>query len=67
MAELVQDVTIVIVTHNMQQAVRVSDRAAFFLASDNSPGVIVEQGETRQVFEDPVDLRTRDYVQGRFG
>ncbi len=67
MAELVQDVTIVIVTHNMQQAQRVSSRAAFFLAEDNAPGVIVEQGLTSQVFDDPIDPRTRDYVAGRFG
>jgi phosphate transport system ATP-binding protein len=67
MAELVQDVTIVIVTHNMQQAARVSDYAAFFLAEDNAPGVIVEQGVTAQVFEAPVNPRTRDYVEGRFG
>ena len=67
MAELVNDVTIVIVTHNMQQAQRVASRAAFFLAENNAPGVIVEQGLTEQVFEQPVDLRTRDYVQGRFG
>jgi phosphate transport system ATP-binding protein len=67
MEELVQDVTIVIVTHNMQQAARVSSRAAFFLAENNAPGVIVEQGVTAQVFEEPVDPRTRDYVAGRFG
>jgi phosphate transport system ATP-binding protein len=66
-AELVQDVTIVIVTHNMQQAARVSDYAAFFLAEHNAPGVIVEQGVTSQVFEAPVNSRTRDYVEGRFG
>jgi phosphate transport system ATP-binding protein len=67
MEELVQDVTIVIVTHNMQQAARVSDFAAFFLAEHNAPGVIVEQGVTQQVFEAPVNPRTRDYVEGRFG
>ena len=67
MAELVHDVTIVIVTHNMQQAARVSSRAAFFLAEHNAPGVIVEQGPTSQIFEAPVDPRTRDYVHGRFG
>ena len=66
-AELVSDVTVVIVTHNMQQAQRVSDRAVFFLAAHGTPGVIVEQGPTEQVFGSPVDQRTNDYVNGRFG
>ena len=66
-AELAHEVTIVIVTHNMQQAARVSDRVAFFLAEHGTPGTIVEQGETRQIFEDPIDPRTSDYVHGRFG
>jgi phosphate transport system ATP-binding protein len=65
--ELSSEVTIVIVTHNMQQASRVSDRCAFFLAQQGSPGMIVEQGSTRQIFENPHDERTADYVQGRFG
>ena len=65
--ELRGQVTIVIVTHNMQQAARISDRCAFFLATADTPGHIVEEGETRQVFEAPVDLRTADYVNGRFG
>ena len=65
--ELARDVTIVIVTHNMQQAQRLSDRCAFFLAEDGAPGVIVEQGATTQVFESPRDERTSDYVHGRFG
>jgi phosphate transport system ATP-binding protein len=60
-------VTIVIVTHNMQQAQRVSDRCAFFLAAENQPGYIVEQGETTEIFESPRDSRTADYVHGRFG
>jgi phosphate transport system ATP-binding protein len=51
--ELARDVTIVIVTHNMQQAARVSDRCAFFLAEDGAPGAIVEQGATSQVFDGP--------------
>ena len=59
--------TIVIVTHNMQQASRVSQRSAFFLAGRGEPGRIVEAGDTRQIFEDPVDPRTSDYVHGRFG
>ena len=66
-AELAASVTIVIVTHNMQQAQRVADRCAFFLAEQGTPGVIVEQGTTAQVFEDPRDFRTSDYVLGRFG
>jgi phosphate transport system ATP-binding protein len=57
----------VIVTHNMQQAQRVSDRCAFFLAGENEPGRIVEQGSTEQIFTSPVDPRTLDYVSGRFG
>jgi len=66
-SEIVEDVTIVIVTHNMQQAQRVSHYCAFFLASDEEPGAIVEAGPTTQVFSAPDDPRTRDYVQGRFG
>jgi phosphate transport system ATP-binding protein len=65
--ELVDEVTIVIVTHNMQQAQRVSDQCAFFLAEGNTPGVIVEHGLTTDVFGNPVDPRTSDYVNGRFG
>jgi len=65
--ELENQVTIVIVTHNMQQAQRVSDNCAFFLAAENTPGAIVESGPTRQLFDSPVDPRTADYVHGRFG
>ena len=65
--ELVESVTIVIVTHNMQQAARVSDRCAFFLAEAGTPGVIVEHGPTSQMFGGPQDSRTADYVNGRFG
>ena len=65
--ELVESVTVVIVTHNMQQAARVSHHCAFFLAEDGAPGYIVEQGSTSDVFERPVDSRTEDYVNGRFG
>jgi phosphate transport system ATP-binding protein len=57
----------VIVTHNMQQAARVSDRCAFFLAAQNTPGVIVEYGDTESMFSEPQDPRTHDYVNGRFG
>jgi phosphate transport system ATP-binding protein len=66
-AELRGDVTIVIVTHNMQQAHRVSDKCAFFLAAENQPGRVVEQGPTSKMFNDPVDPRTLAYVEGRFG
>ena len=65
--ELAGEVTIVIVTHNMQQAARVSEHAAFFLAGPGRPGGIVETGRTEQIFGDPHDQRTADYVNGRFG
>jgi len=67
MLELAKEVTIVIVTHNMQQAHRVSANCAFFLAAQGTPGVIVEQGDTTMMFESPTDSRTFDYVNGRFG
>ncbi|WP_326738327.1 phosphate ABC transporter ATP-binding protein [Streptomyces sp. NBC_01022] len=66
-ADLKEEVTIVIVTHNMQQAARVSDRCAFFLAEQGTPGVIVEHGLTDDMFHRPQDSRTADYVNGRFG
>ncbi|HET7012395.1 MAG TPA: phosphate ABC transporter ATP-binding protein [Streptosporangiaceae bacterium] len=66
-AELHNQITIVIVTHNMQQAARVSQKCAFFLATDKTPGHIVEAGPTEQMFNNPVDPRTSDYVNGRFG
>ncbi len=66
-AELSSQVTIVIVTHNMQQASRVSQQAAFFLAEQGTPGGIVESGPTAQIFNNPADSRTSDYVHGRFG
>ncbi len=65
--ELRTEVTIVIVTHNMQQAQRVSEYTAFFLAEQESPGGIVEHGPTEEMFSDPQDPRTLDYVMGRFG
>jgi len=67
MLELAREVTIVIVTHNMQQAARVSDECAFFLASQGTPGIIVEHGGTHAMFANPRDQRTSDYVNGRFG
>jgi phosphate transport system ATP-binding protein len=66
-AELRGEVTVVIVTHNMHQAHRVSDHCAFFLAAENEPGIVVEQGPTETIFSHPRDPRTFDYVQGRFG
>jgi phosphate transport system ATP-binding protein len=65
--ELSVEVTIVIVTHNMQQAARVSKQCAFFLAAQGTPGVIVEAGDTDTLFNAPSDPRTADYVHGRFG
>jgi phosphate ABC transporter ATP-binding protein len=67
MGELAKEVTIVIVTHNMQQAQRVSQQCAFFLASQGQPGHIVEHGDTEAMFGSPIDPRTYDYVNGRFG
>ncbi|WP_329565790.1 phosphate ABC transporter ATP-binding protein [Kitasatospora sp. NBC_01266] len=66
-AELRGRLTIVIVTHNMQQAQRVSQSCAFFLASHDTPGRIVEAGPTERIFGSPSDQRTADYVNGRFG
>ena len=60
--ELKKNYTIVMVTHNMQQAARISDKTAFFLL-----GEIVEYGETEQIFSMPQDKRTEDYITGRFG
>jgi phosphate transport system ATP-binding protein len=72
MQELRKDYTIVIVTHNMQQAARVADRTAFFTAlpdetTGNRTGVLVEYGKTVQIFGTPNDTRTEDYISGRFG
>ena len=72
MCELKRELTIVIVTHNMQQAARISDRAAFFTAeldatNDRRTGILVEYGETAKLFSAPDDERTRNYIGGRFG
>jgi phosphate transport system ATP-binding protein len=72
MRELKSQYTIVIVTHNMQQATRVSDRTAFFSVltgseNDTRTGVLVEYGRTEQIFQDPHDSRTQAYVTGRMG
>lgn len=65
--ELKESMSIVIVTHNMQQAQRVADKTAFFLAEDGEPGRVVEFGSTSDLFNKPKDLRTNDYVNGHFG
>jgi phosphate transport system ATP-binding protein len=65
--EIKKDVTVIIVTHNMQQAARVSDYTAFFLAENGEPGRSIEYGETKQIFSNPRDNRTERYVTGQFG
>lgn len=67
MRSLAEDYTIVIVTHNMQQAARVSDMAAFLMMEADRAGVLVEYGPTSQLFTNPKDKRTEDYITGRFG
>jgi phosphate transport system ATP-binding protein len=64
--QLSSSMTIIIVTHNMQQAARVSDYTAFFL-SDGGPGELIEVGPTSEIFTKPRDQRTENYVSGRFG
>ena len=65
--ELKQRYTIVIVTHNMQQASRVSDFTAFFLAGADRVGELDEYGPSSEIFTNPRDRRTEDYITGRFG
>jgi phosphate transport system ATP-binding protein len=66
--QLKEKYTIVIVTHNMQQAARVSDKTAFFnLAAVGRPGQLVEMDDTEKIFANPSDRRTEDYISGRFG
>jgi phosphate transport system ATP-binding protein len=72
MLQLREDYTIIVVTHNMQQAARVSDRTAFFTArpdetTGNRTGLLVEYDVTRKIFSNPTDQRTEDYISGRFG
>jgi phosphate transport system ATP-binding protein len=67
MRELCGTVTIIIVTHNLQQAARVSDYTAFMLMGEGRAGELVELGRTDEMFADPVDKRTEDYITGRFG
>jgi phosphate transport system ATP-binding protein len=67
MRELAENYTIIVVTHNMQQAGRVSDYTAFFMMDEDRAGYLVEYGDTDQVFTSPHDQRTEDYITGRFG
>ena len=72
MSEIKSEYTIIIVTHNMQQAARVSDRCAFFTTevneqSDTRTGILVEYDRTEKMFSNPGDSRTENYVTGRFG
>jgi phosphate transport system ATP-binding protein len=67
MHDLAQNYTIIIVTHNMQQAARVSDFTAFFTMDTDRAGMLVEYGQTTQIFTNPQDQRTEDYITGRFG
>ncbi len=68
MAEIKDQVTIVIVTHNMQQAARVSDYTAFFLQEmAGEPAELVEYNRTSDIFTSPADKKTEDYITGRFG
>jgi len=65
--ELEANYTIVIVTHNMQQAARVSDKTVFFSLNERRQGILVEAGPTEKIFTNPDDSRTEDYITGRFG
>jgi len=67
MHELAKDYTIIVVTHNMQQAARVSDYTAFFSMNEDRAGVLVEYGPTTQIFTSPSDTRTEGYITGRYG
>jgi phosphate transport system ATP-binding protein len=67
MRNLAEEYTIIIVTHNMQQAARVSDMAAFMMMEEDRAGSLVEYGPTSKLFTNPKDKRTEDYITGRFG
>jgi phosphate transport system ATP-binding protein len=67
MQEFRSQYTLILVTHNMQQAARVSDRTAFFLADEHRVGHLIEYGDTQQLFEQPAKQETADYISGRFG
>jgi phosphate transport system ATP-binding protein len=67
MRDLSKDYTIIIVTHNMQQAARVSDFTAFFTMNEDRAGFLMEFGNTEQIFTNPKEKITEDYITGRFG
>lgn len=67
MHELARDYTIIVVTHNMQQAARVSDSTAFFTVDGDRAGTLVEFGDTKQIFTNPKDPRTEGYISGKYG
>jgi phosphate transport system ATP-binding protein len=67
MRDLAENYTIIVVTHNMQQAARVSDQTAFFMMDEDRAGYLVEYGPTNEIFTNPQDQRTEDYITGRFG
>jgi phosphate transport system ATP-binding protein len=67
MRELAKNYTIIVVTHNMQQAARVSAYTAFFNMDEDRAGYLVEYGPTNELFTKPKDQRTEDYITGRFG
>jgi phosphate transport system ATP-binding protein len=67
MRDLAKNYTIIVVTHNMQQAARVSDFTAFLTMDDDRAGILVEFGQTNQIFTNPRERRTEDYITGRFG
>jgi phosphate transport system ATP-binding protein len=67
MRELAENYTIIVVTHNMQQAARVSDYTAFFNMDQDRAGYLVEYGPTAEIFTNPRDKRTEEYITGRFG
>jgi phosphate transport system ATP-binding protein len=67
MRTLAENYTIIVVTHNMQQAARVSDSTAFFMMDEDRAGYLVEYGPTPDLFTGPKDSRTEDYITGRFG
>ena len=67
MRQLIEQYTIIVVTHNMQQAARVSDSTAFLMMDEDRAGFLVEFGETERIFTNPEDERTESYITGRFG